>query len=146
VCTSTGYPDCDNGDNFQVFREDNDDGTALVVTRGSGRRAKLDTRSRGMMPRLQRRRNMIKRKVLAAATLVALPMLVGAAQSVPEPVATRTETAHTWQMTDRHAGPQWIYAFGMDGGEALAFGVMAAVECSFFGPWGGLACGITGAL
>ena len=89
---------------------------------------------------------MIKRKVLAAATLVALPMLVGVAQSVPEPVATRTETAYTWQMTDRHAGPQWIYAFGMDGGEALAFGVMAAVECSFFGPWGGLACGITGAL
>ena len=89
---------------------------------------------------------MTKRKVLAAATLAALPMFVGASQSVAEPMATRTETAHTRQMTDRHAGPEWVYAFGLDGEEALAFGIVAAIECSFFGPVGGIACAITGAL
>ena len=89
---------------------------------------------------------MTKRKVLAAATLVALPMFVDASQSVSESVATRTETAHTWQMTERHAGPEWVYAFGMEGEEALTFGLLAAIECSFFGPIGGLACAATGVL
>ena len=89
---------------------------------------------------------MTKRKVLAAATLAALPMVVGASQSVAEPVATRSETAHTWQMTDRHAGPEWVYAFGMEGEEALAFGLVIAIECAFFGPVGGVACAVTGTL
>ncbi len=89
---------------------------------------------------------MTKRKVLAVATLAALPVFVGVSQSAPEPVATHTETAHTWQMTDRHAGPQWMYAAGMEGEEALIFGIGAAIGCSFFGPVGGAACGITGAL
>ena len=89
---------------------------------------------------------MTKRKLLAAATLAALPMFVDASQSVAEPVAARTETAHTWQTTDRHAGPEWVYAFGMEGEEALTFGLVAAFECSFFGPLGGLACAVTGVL
>ena len=89
---------------------------------------------------------MTKRKVLAVATLVALLVFVGVSQSAPEPVAAPTETAHTWQMKERPAGPQWMYAFGVEGNEALAFGIVAAFECSFFGPWGGLACGVTGAL
>ena len=49
-------------------------------------------------------------------------------------------------MTDRHAGPQWTYAFGMEGEEALAFALVAAIQCSYFGPYGGVACAITGAL
>ena len=89
---------------------------------------------------------MTKRKVLAVATLAALPMFVGASQSIAEPVTTRTETAHTWQMTDHPAGPQWSYAFGMEGEELLAFAIAGVVECAFFGPWGGIACGITSAL
>ena len=89
---------------------------------------------------------MTKRKVLAAATLAALPMFVAASQSVPAPVATRAETAHTWQMTDQQAGPQWMYAWGMDGEEALVFGIASALMCTIFGPIGGAACGITGAL
>ena len=89
---------------------------------------------------------MTKRQVLAAVTLVALPVFVGASQSVAEPAATPGETAHTWQMTERHVGPEWMYAFGMDGEEALAFGIVAAMECSFFGPYGGAACAISGAL
>ena len=88
---------------------------------------------------------MTKRKLLAVATLAALPVFVGVSQSAPEPVATHTETAHTWQMTDRHAGPQWMYAYGMEGEQAFAFGIGAAIGCVFFGPWGGAACGITGA-
>jgi len=89
---------------------------------------------------------MTKRKVLAVATLAALPVFVGISQSVPEPVAAHTETAHTWQMTDLRAGPQWMYAYGMEGEHALVFGIGAAIGCSFFGPWGGMTCGITGAL
>ena len=89
---------------------------------------------------------MTRRKVIAVATLAALPMFVGAAQSVPEGVAARAETAHMEQMTDPHAGPQWGYAFGLEGEQGLAFGMAAAIGCSFFGPWGGAACGITGAL
>lgn len=88
----------------------------------------------------------MKRKVLAAATLAALPMFMAASQSVPAPVATRTKAAHTWRMTDQQAGPQWMYAWGMDGGEALAFGIVSAFECSFFGMFGGLACSVIGAL
>ncbi len=89
---------------------------------------------------------MTKRKVLAAATLVALPMFVGAAQSVPGPVATSTEPAHTWQMTDHQVGPQWMWAWGMEGEEALAFGVAGAIECAFFGFAGAIGCGVAGAL
>ena len=89
---------------------------------------------------------MTMRKVLAVATLAALPVFVGVSQSAPAPVATHTETAHRWQMTDRHAGPQWMYAFGMDGEEALVFGIVAVIECSFFGPFGAIACGVTSVL
>jgi hypothetical protein len=30
--------------------------------------------------------------------------------------------------------------------EALAFGIAGAIQCAFFGPVGGLACSVTGAL
>lgn len=88
---------------------------------------------------------MTKRQVLAVATLAALPIFVATSQSPPAPVRPDTETVHT-QMRGRDAGAQWMYAFGMEGEEALAFGIVAAIECSFFGPVGGLACGVTGAL
>ena len=89
---------------------------------------------------------MTKRKMLAAATLAALSMFVGASQSIPGPVTPRTETTQTWHMTDQHAGPQWSYAWGMEGREALVFGLVGAIQCSFFGLVGGIACGVTGAL
>ena len=89
---------------------------------------------------------MTKRKVLAAATLAALPMFIGASQSVSDPAAVRTETAHAWQMTDQQAGPQWAYTFGMEGAEALAFTIAGSIGCAFFGPVGGTACAITAAL
>ena len=54
--------------------------------------------------------------------------------------------AHTLQVADQTVGPQWAYAFGMEGGEALAFGASSAIGCAFFGLAGGIACGVTGAL
>ncbi len=89
---------------------------------------------------------MRKRKMLAAATLVAIVMFVGASQSVPGPVAPRTETTQSWHMTDQHARPQWAYILGMEGEEALLFGLVGAIESSLFGLVGGIACGFTGAL
>lgn len=89
---------------------------------------------------------MTKRKVLAAATLAALPMFVGAAQSAPTSTTAETTAPHTVQSSPRPAGPQWGYALGLEGEEALMFGVVGAIECSFFGPAGGIACGIAGAL
>jgi hypothetical protein len=89
---------------------------------------------------------MTKRKVLAVATLAALPVFVAVSQSPPELGATRAETAHTWSQTDRDVGPQWVYALGMEGEEALGAAIAGAIGCAFFGPVGGAACGITGAL
>ena len=89
---------------------------------------------------------MTKRKVLAVATLAALPVFVAVTQTPPDLGAPQTETAHTWSQPERNAGPQWMYVLQLDGREALAFGIASAVGCGFFGPVGGAACGITGAL
>jgi hypothetical protein len=78
--------------------------------------------------------------------LAALPVFVGASQTGHDAIAPRNQTAHTWQMTERPTAAHWAYAFGMEGEEALAFAVVSAIECSFFGPVGGIACGVTGAL
>ena len=84
---------------------------------------------------------MTKRKVLAVATLAALPVFVAVSQSPPEPGATHTEMEHTWSQTYRGVGPQWVYAFGMEGEEALAAAIAGAIGFAFFGPVGGAACG-----
>jgi hypothetical protein len=89
---------------------------------------------------------MMNRKMLAVATLFALSMFIGASQSVPAPGSPRTETTQTWHVAEQHEGPQWAYALGMEGGEALMFGIVGAIECSFFSVIGGIACGVTSAL
>ena len=89
---------------------------------------------------------MTKRKILAVATLAALPLFIGAPRSVPEPAATPTEVVHRLQAMDGHARPQWMYVWGMQSEDALAFGVMSTLSCSFFGPVGGIACGTTAEL
>ena len=88
---------------------------------------------------------MTTRKALAVATLAALPMFVAASQSLPAPLATHAEPP-AWGMTPQPAGPHWLWAFGVGGDEALAFGIAGAIMCVAFGPVGGAACGITGAL
>lgn len=89
---------------------------------------------------------MTKRKVLAAATLTALPFFTGTAQPGVNQGLMAQQTAHTLQVSDQAVGPQWGYAFGMEGEEALAYAIAGAIGCSFFGPFGGVACGVTGAL
>ena len=89
---------------------------------------------------------MTRRKALAIATLAAITLFVGTSQAAHEPVAIHADTAVAGQMRDRHAGPQWMYVFGIDGGEALVFSFVAAVECSFLTPFGSFACAVTGAL
>lgn len=89
---------------------------------------------------------MTKRKVLAAATLTALPLFTGTVHSGITLAQTGGQTAHTLQAVNQVDGPQWAYAFGMEGGEALMFGAASAIECAFFGLAGGIACGVTGAL
>ncbi len=89
---------------------------------------------------------MTQRKVLAAATLAALPVFVGLSQTGHTPHSTKPEAPRTQQIAAPATGPQWAYAFGMEGEEALAFAVVGAIECSFFGPVGSIACGATGAL
>ena len=88
---------------------------------------------------------MAKRKVLAVATLAALLVFVGTAQPVPAPAATWTGV-RSWSVTDQHARPQWMYVWGMQSEDALAFSVMSTLTCSFFGPVGGIACGTAAAL
>ena len=89
---------------------------------------------------------MTKRKVLAAATLTALPFFTGTAQPGNTQGLMEQQTAHTLQVSQETVGPQWGYAFGMEGEEQLAFGIAGAVGCAFFGPVGGIACAVTGAL
>ena len=86
---------------------------------------------------------MTKRQVLAATTLTALPMFVA---STP---ATMTETdeaaSHVTGVAPHRGGPNWSCAYGMEGEVAFGFALASALECSFFGPVGGVACGVTSA-
>ena len=87
---------------------------------------------------------MTKRHLLATATLAALPALSVMTTVSHQLAQMATEpSAHTVQLADT---PQWSYALGMEGETALAFGVIATLECALFGPVGGVACGIAGAL
>ena len=87
---------------------------------------------------------MTKRKVLAAATLTAIPLFMGSMQTGGAPTGAQTESAHTLQVGAHAAGPQWAYFWGMEGEEAAMFGAPSAIGCAFFGPFGAAACGITG--
>ena len=89
---------------------------------------------------------MTMRKVVAVAILAALPVFVGAAQPALTHVAFQAPTAQALPVTQQGVAPRWGYAFGLNEMEALAFGIAGAIECAFFGPVGGIACGITGAL
>ncbi len=88
---------------------------------------------------------MTKRKVVAMATVAALPLFVGATSSAVAPAPTPAPAAHTMELSESPA-PQWAWAFGMEGGEGLAFGVAGAVVCSPFIWIGAIGCGVVGAL
>jgi hypothetical protein len=82
---------------------------------------------------------------LAAATLATLPLFT-AATPAPTDLSGPHRVPAALHSIDPLAGPHWAYAYGLEGEEALLFGVAGAIECFFFGPVGGLACSITGAL
>lgn len=72
------------------------------------------------------------RKLLAIAVLAALPT-VGTVARQTHSLSPQTQAS-------------WMYALGMEGGEALAMGITTAVTCAFFVGPGAAACGIVGAL
>ena len=72
------------------------------------------------------------RRLLAAATLAALPLVAGALQNGPEP--TTADTDHTRHVTERPNGPRWFIATG----RPMLIGPM----CSFGSGWGGVGCAI----
>ncbi len=88
---------------------------------------------------------MTKRKVVAMATVAALPLFAGATNSAVTPPPAPAPAAHTMELSESPA-PQWVWAFGMEGGEALAFGIAGAIVCAPFIWIGSAGCGIVGAL
>ena len=94
---------------------------------------------------------MQRRRLLAMATLTALLLSMGILQ--PAPMGTGAELAphtqqaapYTPQAAEAPATAQWSYAWGMDGGDALAFAVLGTMTCAPFIWIGSVACGLTGA-
>ena len=70
------------------------------------------------------------RRLLAAATLAALPLVAGALQNGPEPTTTDTDRAR--HVTERQNGPRWFIATGRP--------MLIAPTCSLGSGWGGAAC------
>ena len=60
------------------------------------------------------------RRLLAAATLAALPLVVGALQSGRGPTTDDADTARARSITERPDGPRWHFVTGS--GEALSIG------------------------
>lgn len=94
---------------------------------------------------------MKKRTLLAAATLTALVLSVGALHPAPvegaaEPAALAPVSAEgTLQAVETPAGPQWGWVWGYEGNESMAWAIVSAGVCSLFLGPGGFACGVTGA-
>ena len=70
------------------------------------------------------------RRLLAAATLAALPLVAGALQNGPEPTTADTDRAR--HVTERPNGPRWFIATG----RPLVF----APTCSSASGWSRAAC------
>ena len=64
---------------------------------------------------------MTTRKVLAAATLTAIPLFVGAAQ--PGSQRAGANAAHERHVTERPSGPRALYWAGVDGETSVAAGL-----------------------
>ncbi len=77
---------------------------------------------------------MTTRKVLAAATLTALPLFAGALQPGPTR-ATTGDAARTRSVTERPSAPQWAYVTG-EGWDGALLG------CVLQGGWGTTTCAL----
>lgn len=80
---------------------------------------------------------MTKRTTLASATLASLPAVMTAAQHVQATALTNASV---------QSAAQWGFALGMEGYEAVAWGVGSSFFCYGFAAWGGLACSVAGVL
>ena len=63
------------------------------------------------------------RRLLAAATLAALPLYAGAAQ--PPPLSEKSDTAHPRSVVERPNGSRALYWAGVDAETASLIGVFA---------------------
>jgi hypothetical protein len=86
---------------------------------------------------------MTKQQLLALTTLAALPVMTGVVQMNSVNQILWLKPARALHFVQLSHGPQWTYAFGLEGSESAIFGIAAVFECSIFGPWGGIACGLT---
>ena len=91
---------------------------------------------------------MHKRTWLATATLTALLLTAGSLQVAPTGVeaelAPHALGMQTLQSAEAPVGPQWGYAWGMEGEDAAAFGALGVFTCAPFIWIGAIACGLTG--
>ena len=89
---------------------------------------------------------MHKRTLLATATLTALLLSAGTMQTAPAGVeaepAPYASGLQTMQSAEAPVGPQWGEAFDL----GLWWDIGTIFVCGGFGPFGGIACGITAAL
>ena len=69
---------------------------------------------------------MTTRKVLAAATLTAIPLFVGAAQ--PGSHRAGGDAAHERHITERPSGPRALYWAGLDGETAILAGIAVGLD------------------
>ncbi len=89
---------------------------------------------------------MTKRKILAAATVTAIPLFLGSTQALSRPSAGPAPTTHTRHVAGQTAGPQWAWAIGMEGSDSISFGWHAAIEYGLGSPVDALNWGIVSAL
>lgn len=71
---------------------------------------------------------MLKRKILAAALLLSMPIALRSYDNALNAGSTR--------------GAAWAYLVGMDGSDAFWYGVAATAVCSTISGPGGIACGV----
>ena len=68
---------------------------------------------------------MTTRKVLAAATLAALPLFTGAAPTGSH--RAEAEAARNRHVVERPSGPQWAYSVGADVKTAIKVGILTGL-------------------
>ncbi len=73
---------------------------------------------------------MTKRKILAAATVAALPLVIGSTQAISRPPTAAAPAADTVRQSEQPAGPQWVWAMGMEGGTMwVEIGMDIVLDC-----------------
>ena len=77
---------------------------------------------------------MTKRRLLAALTLTALPLVAGTLQT--SPIRATADASHERHVTERPSGPRWTYFTGEGVSPLLRLG------CSSSSLWGTATCAL----